>query len=175
MLMKNSNDNIENRTRDLPACSAVLQPTAPLSYLYSNYPESTSTYDWIFQIWDDWNKRKIVGYCVCDLEMTRNVKFYYNSTVSCDCCSSPLYWLITLKVTRVRGPGSVAGYSNWLPTGRSGNRIPVGGEIFRTFSDRPWGPPSLLHNGYRVFPEGKERPRRDADHSPVLVPLVMKE
>jgi len=28
------------------------------------------------------------------------------------------------------------------------------GEIFRTSPDRPWGPPSLLYNGYRVFPEG---------------------
>ena len=27
--MKNSNDNIGNRTRDLPACSAVPQPTTP--------------------------------------------------------------------------------------------------------------------------------------------------
>ena len=30
-----------------------------------------------------------------------------------------------------------------------------------TFHDRPWGPPSLLYNGYRVFPGGKERPGRD--------------
>jgi len=30
-----------------------------------------------------------------------------------------------------------------------------GGEIFRTRSDRPWSPPSLLYNGYRVFPAGK--------------------
>jgi hypothetical protein len=29
MLMKNSNDTIGNRTRDLPACSEVPQPTAP--------------------------------------------------------------------------------------------------------------------------------------------------
>jgi hypothetical protein len=29
------------------------------------------------------------------------------------------------------------------------------GEIFRTRSARPWGPPSLLYNGYRVFPGGK--------------------
>jgi hypothetical protein len=29
MPMKNSNDTIGNRTRDLPACSAVPQPTAP--------------------------------------------------------------------------------------------------------------------------------------------------
>jgi len=42
----------------------------------------------------------------------------------------------------------------------------VGGEIFLTCPDRPWGPPSLLYNGYRVFPEGKERPGRDADPSP---------
>ena len=32
---------------------------------------------------------------------------------------------------------------------------PGGGEIFRTRSDRPWGPPSLLYNGYRVFSGGK--------------------
>jgi hypothetical protein len=29
MSMKNCNDTIGNRTRDLPACSAVPQPTAP--------------------------------------------------------------------------------------------------------------------------------------------------
>ena len=37
-----------------------------------------------------------------------------------------------------------------------------GGEIFRTCPDRPWGPPSLLYNGYQVFPGGKERPGRYA-------------
>jgi len=48
-------------------------------------------------------------------------------------------------------------------------------EIFRTCPDRIWGPPSLLYNGYRDFPGGKERLGRDADPSPLLVPLVMKE
>ena len=43
---------------------------------------------------------------------------------------------------------------------------PGGGEIFRTCPDRPWGPPSLLYNGYQVFPRGKERPGRDADPLP---------
>jgi len=28
---------------------------------------------------------------------------------------------------------------------------PSGGEIFRTYPDRPWCPPSLLYNGYLVF------------------------
>ena len=48
------------------------------------------------------------------------------------------------------------------------------GEIFRTCPDRFWGPPSLLYNGYRVFLRGKERPGRDADPSPLLVPLSRK-
>jgi hypothetical protein len=39
-------------------------------------------------------------------------------------------------------------------------KIPVGGEIFRTYPDRPWGPPSLLYNGYRVFFPGVKRPGR---------------
>ena len=40
------------------------------------------------------------------------------------------------------------------------------GEIFRICPDRPWGPPSLLYNGYRVFSGGKVRTGRDADPSP---------
>ena len=35
---------------------------------------------------------------------------------------------------------------------------------------RPWGPSSLLYNGYRVFPGSKVRPGRAAHHSPLLVP-----
>jgi hypothetical protein len=49
---------------------------------------------------------------------------------------------------------------------------PAGGEIFRTCPDRPWGPPSLLYNGYRVFPGGKVRPGRDADPLPPSIAEV---
>ena len=49
-----------------------------------------------------------------------------------------------------------------------------GGEIFRTSPDRPWGPPSLLYNGYRGFPGDKERPGRDADLSAPSSAMVMK-
>ena len=59
--------------------------------------------------------------------------------------------------------GYCSQYSYWLRAGRSGDRIPVEGEIFHTCPDWPWGPPSPLYNGYRVFPGGKERPGRDAD------------
>jgi hypothetical protein len=62
--------------------------------------------------------------------------------------------------------GYVSRYSDWLGAVRSGDRIPVGGEIFRTCPDRLWGPPSLLYNGYLVFPGGKKRAGRDADPSP---------
>jgi len=59
--------------------------------------------------------------------------------------------------------------------GRSGERIPVGGEIFLTSLDQSWGPPSLLYNGHRVFPGGKKRSRRDADPSPTSSAVVKKE
>ena len=72
------------------------------------------------------------------------------------------------------GPGSSVGIATTLRAGRSRDRIPVGGEIFRTCPDLPWDPPSFLYNGYRVFPEGKERPGRHADPSPPSSAVVMK-
>jgi hypothetical protein len=63
------------------------------------------------------------------------------------------------------GPGSVVGMATGY--GLDGPGIESRwGEIFRTSPDRPWGLPSLLYNGYRVFPGGKGRPGRDADPSP---------
>ena len=52
---------------------------------------------------------------------------------------------------------------------------PDSGEIFHTCPDRLWGPPSLLYNGYRVFPGSTERPVRDADPSPPSTAVVKKE
>jgi hypothetical protein len=40
------------------------------------------------------------------------------------------------------------------------------GRDFLHLSRPALGPPSLLYNGYRVFPGGRKRPRRDADPSP---------
>jgi hypothetical protein len=64
------------------------------------------------------------------------------------------------------GPSSVVSIATGY--GLDGQRIESRcGEIFRTCPDRPWGPPNLLYNGYRVFPRGKERLMRDTDPSPL--------
>ena len=49
------------------------------------------------------------------------------------------------------------------------------GEIFRNRPDRPWGPPSLLYNGYRISFLGVKRPGRGVDHPPYLAPRLKKE
>ena len=54
------------------------------------------------------------------------------------------------------GPGSSVGIATGYGLDGPGIEFRWGGcEIFHTFSDRPWGPTSLLYNGYRVFPEVK--------------------
>jgi hypothetical protein len=72
------------------------------------------------------------------------------------------------------GPGSCR-FNDRQRDGQSGDRIPVGDEIFRTCPDRPWDPPSLLYNGHQVFPGGKERPGRDADPPPPSSAEVMQD
>jgi hypothetical protein len=74
--------------------------------------------------------------------------------------------LFFLRAECNRGPGSSVGIATgWLVRGSN----PGGGEIFHTCPYRPWGQPSLLYKGYRVFPGGRKRPGRDADLSPLLV------
>jgi hypothetical protein len=46
---------------------------------------------------------------------------------------------------------------------------------FCTCPDRSWGTPSLLYNGYRVFPGGKERLGRDADPSTSFSAVIKKK
>jgi hypothetical protein len=46
------------------------------------------------------------------------------------------------------------------------------GEIFRTYPDRLRGPPSLLYNGYRIFPGGKGGRGVMLTTHPLLVPRL---
>ena len=45
-----------------------------------------------------------------------------------------------------------------------------GGESFRTYLHWPWGPPSFLYNGYRIFPGGKDGRGVTLTTHPHLVP-----
>ena len=78
-------------------------------------------------------------------------------------------WLILVKYSSWRGPGSSVGIATgygldgqWIESRR--------GEIFRTCPDRPWGPPSLMYNGYRVFPG--VNPKVNSLHSQERVPSL---
>ena len=61
--------------------------------------------------------------------------------------------------------------SGWKVRGSN----PGGDEIFRTHPDRPWGPPCLLYNGYRVSFPGVKRPGHGVDHPPHLALRLKKE
>ena len=71
--------------------------------------------------------------------------------------------------------GRVAQSVQQLTTGWTVQDRILVGTRFSAHPDRPWGPPSLLYNGYRVFPGGKVRPGRAADHSPPSSAAVMEE
>jgi hypothetical protein len=73
------------------------------------------------------------------------------------------------------GPGSSVSIATGYRLDSLGIKSRWGGEILRTCPDRPSGLPSLLYNGYRVFPRGKEWPARDAEPSPPSSAVVMKE
>jgi hypothetical protein len=48
------------------------------------------------------------------------------------------------------------------------------GKISCTCPDWPWGPPSLLYNGYQVSFPGVQEPWHGIDHPPHLVPRYLK-
>ena len=72
------------------------------------------------------------------------------------------------------GPGSSVGIATDYGLDGPEIEIPVGAR-FSARSDRPCVPPSLLYNGYRVFPGGNVRPRRAADHLPASSAEVLEE
>ena len=78
---------------------------------------------------------------------TRSLPFYIHSQ-----CPTILKCLRCSK-------GYPRRYSDSLQAERSEDRIPVRGEIFRTRPDRPWGPPRLLYNVYRVSFQGGKTAR----------------
>ena len=74
---------------------------------------------------------------------------------TCEHCFSNTTWLIS--VTYACDVWAwIAQSVLKLATGRTvRGSNPGGGKFFRTLPDQTWDPPSLLYNGYRVFPGGK--------------------
>jgi len=64
------------------------------------------------------------------------------------------------------GPGQLNRYSDSLRLRRSRDWIPVGGEIFHPFPDRPCNPSSLLYHGYCVSCRGIKRTGNGVNHPP---------
>jgi hypothetical protein len=102
----------------------------------------------------------------------------YNKLLQCNDIPKYLMLLTHMNVLRhakwsACGPGSAVGIETGYRLDSPGLESRWG-EIFHTCPDWPWGP-SLLYNGYRVFPGGKEWPRCDADPSPPSRAMVIKE
>ena len=57
-------------------------------------------------------------------------------------------------------------YSDWLQTGRSGDRIPMEARYSAPVQTGPGSHPTSCTMGTGSFPGGKERPGRDPDPSP---------
>ena len=74
-----------------------------------------------------------------------------------------------------RGRYNVVDKATRYGMGPSGDRPSVGGEIFRTRLDRPWGQTSLLYTGYRVSCPGVKQLRHDVDHPPLPAPNLKWE
>ena len=85
------------------------------------------------------------------------------------------YCLLAVRTVIKSGPGSIVGMATGYGLDSPGIDSRWGGEIFRACTDRPWASPSLLYNGYRFLPRGKERPECDADPSLPSSAVVMKE
>jgi len=82
-------------------------------------------------------------------------------------------WLWSKVTVPPSGPGSSFGIATELRAGRSGIESRWGRD-FPPVQTGPWAHPASCTMGTRSFPEGKVRPGRAADHSPLLVPRSWK-
>jgi hypothetical protein len=101
-----------------------------------------------------------------------------NTAGTCNC--SKFYEQInfcSLSVTVSRDSAIGTATSYWLDDRGVGVRVPVRSRIFSSTcrSDRIWGSPNLLSNGYwGLFPQGAKRQGREADRSPPTSAKVKK-
>ena len=99
---------------------------------------------------------------------------HFRVNINFTSCSFTVWSVVYVLVASSCGPGSSVGIATGYGLDGPGISSRWGVTFFRTCPDLPWGPPSLLYNGYRVFPRGKERPGRNADPSLASSAVVMK-
>ena len=97
--------------------------------------------------------------------------FLLKHCICLKCCGSARRILYTELLAACNG-GSLSCDLVLIPTVPGTNS--GGGKNFRTCPDGPWGPPSLLYNGYRVFPGGKRGRGVKLTTQPLLVPWSRK-
>ena len=83
-------------------------------------------------------KNIIQRHCYCYRGYLEILKLQFNGTYTEICCDG-----MAQSVQRLA--------TGWTVRGSN----PCGREVSHTHPDRPWGPPSLIYNGHRVFPGGK--------------------
>ena len=88
-------------------------------------------------------------------------------------CVTSAMTSLNLLLELVCGPGNSVGIATDYGLDGRGS-IPGGEEIFRP-SKPALGPTQPPVNGYRLFPGGKVRPGRAADHSPPSIAAVMEQ
>jgi len=128
--------------------------------LYRNQGTSPSWHCTLCFTFEAWLSSLAVGSHICTLRI-----FYKNYTIiqtryicvpliSISQRAAPEQMILLALLYSV-GRDSSVGVATCYGMDGSGIESRWGGEIFRTRPHRPWGPPSLLCNGYRVFPGGK--------------------
>ena len=138
--------------RERQYCSAYWQCQMPKLYRVGDKRNMNTEY------W--WNERKTVW-----ISQTEKKK----KLIPILCQVLPHFQMTTISPFRDSSVG-IATATGWTVRGSNPGR----GEIFRTCPDRPWDPPSLLYNGYRVFPGVKSgRGERLTPHH-LLVPWSRK-
>jgi len=73
-----------------------------------------------------------------------------------------------ILIRSVRGPGGVVGTATGYGSDGPGIESRPEARFSAPVQTRPCGPLSLLYNGHRVFPGGKERPGLNAEPSPPI-------
>jgi hypothetical protein len=115
-----------------------------------------------------WVESAIHEACVDSITLPASNVEYTRASLNKKAKTKPNYLILLFSLLFLSSVGLYSPVGIAIQDGleRSGDRIPVEGEFYRARPDRPWGPPSLLHNVYRVSFPWVKLPGRGVYHSP---------